>query len=535
MMFVDITTQPGMGPMRGSLDFTFRDDALNARNAFVPEKGPEQTQQYTLNLSGTLLKERTSFSLSAGGASLYDSANIFAATPGGPAQRRRAPPVGSRELQRPHRSRADQVAHAARELPAERERAAQPRRRQLRPRRTAPTRARSDDRLLRFSETGPWSTVAVRRDAPAAALDHRPSRRRRSRRRRSGCSTPSPSGGAQQAGGRAAPRSSTPPTSTGRRARHSIRAGHARRGRAGIAATTAPTTSARSRSRASRTTRPAGRRPTRGASAIRSSTYSQWQAGLYVQDDWRARKNLTLSAGVRQEVQTHLDDRWNLAPRAGFTWSPFKSGKTTVRGGAGIFYDWLEAETYEQTLRVDGMRQQDLVVRNPGYPDPFAGGIFQEVLPDEQVPAGRRPRDAAPGDGQRRRQPAADAADGPQRELQPHRRATIGSAAATSTRRVPDGTRPDPAFGNVTQVESTARMRGDTVNVGFNINIPAPAHVPVRELLVDQPEERRRRPVQPAGRQLRPRRASGARRPAFRTTSSAPCSTPACRRTSASA
>ena len=68
MMFVDIVTQPGLGPIRGGIDFSFRDDSLNARNAFQREKGPEQTQQYTFNLSGTLLKERTSFSLRAGGA-----------------------------------------------------------------------------------------------------------------------------------------------------------------------------------------------------------------------------------------------------------------------------------------------------------------------------------------------------------------------------------------------------------------------------------------------------------------------------------
>src|SRR6185312_1181627 len=65
------------------LDFTFRDDSMNARNAFVDEKGPEQTQQYSVNLSGTLLKERTSFSLSAGGASLYDYASVLAALPEG--------------------------------------------------------------------------------------------------------------------------------------------------------------------------------------------------------------------------------------------------------------------------------------------------------------------------------------------------------------------------------------------------------------------------------------------------------------------
>jgi hypothetical protein len=36
-----------------------------------------------------------------------------------------------------------------------------------------------------------------------------------------------------------------------------------------------------------------------------------------------------------------------------------------------------------------------------------------------------------------------------------------------------DGVRPDPTAGNVTQVESTASLRGQTVNVGLNFNIPA--------------------------------------------------------------
>src|SRR5262249_33770612 len=79
---IDIATQPGLGPLRGGMDVTFRDDALNARNAFQSEKGPERTQQYNVNLSGTIFRDRTSFSLAAGGASLYDAANIYAAVPG---------------------------------------------------------------------------------------------------------------------------------------------------------------------------------------------------------------------------------------------------------------------------------------------------------------------------------------------------------------------------------------------------------------------------------------------------------------------
>ena len=65
------------------------------------------------------------------------------------------------------------------------------------------------------------------------------------------------------------------------------------------------------------------------------------QAGFYLQDDIRIRRNLTITPGVRYEVQTHLDDYNNIMPRVGITWSPFKSGATTLRGSYGIFYDWI--------------------------------------------------------------------------------------------------------------------------------------------------------------------------------------------------
>ena len=47
MMFVDIATAPGLGPLRGSVDFTFRDDALNARNAFQEREGPRAATSST--------------------------------------------------------------------------------------------------------------------------------------------------------------------------------------------------------------------------------------------------------------------------------------------------------------------------------------------------------------------------------------------------------------------------------------------------------------------------------------------------------
>ena len=59
-------------------------------------------------------------------------------------------------------------------------------------------------------------------------------------------------------------------------------------------------------------------------------SYSQYQAGWYLQDDFRLTKNLQVSLGLRQELQTHVDDSWNLAPRAAFTWTV---AKTNIRGG----------------------------------------------------------------------------------------------------------------------------------------------------------------------------------------------------------
>src|SRR5262249_16207631 len=72
------------------------------------------------------------------------------------------------------------------------------------------------------------------------------------------------------------------------------------------------------------------------------------QAGFYIQDDIKPRKNLTLSPGLRYEIQTHVHDLRDLGPRFGATWAPFASGKTTLRGSVGVFYDWLPTGTYEQ-------------------------------------------------------------------------------------------------------------------------------------------------------------------------------------------
>ena len=78
------------------------------------------------------------------------------------------------------------------------------------------------------------------------------------------------------------------------------------------------------------------------------SSISQYDVGLFAQDDWRVRPNLTFSYGLRYEWQTNITDHGDFAPRMGFAWAPgnAKNGrqKTVIRGGFGMFYDRVERD-----------------------------------------------------------------------------------------------------------------------------------------------------------------------------------------------
>jgi hypothetical protein len=81
--------------------------------------------------------------------------------------------------------------------------------------------------------------------------------------------------------------------------------------------------------------------------------------GVFLQDDWKARPNLTFAFGLRWDNETILKDRNNFGPRLSFAWDPLKSDKTVVRGGYGIFYNRALLRTLDDyiltsnTLRVD--------------------------------------------------------------------------------------------------------------------------------------------------------------------------------------
>jgi hypothetical protein len=97
----------------------------------------------------------------------------------------------------------------------------------------------------------------------------------------------------------------------------------------------------------------------------------QYDAGPFVQDDWRVRPNFTLSFGLRYEVQTNVSDYHDIAPRFGFAWAPgtARNGrqKTVIRGGFGMFYDRVGANLTLRTLQLNGFNQLQYVVQNPNF------------------------------------------------------------------------------------------------------------------------------------------------------------------------
>jgi hypothetical protein len=131
------------------------------------------------------------------------------------------------------------------------------------------------------------------------------------------------------------------------------------------------------------------------------ATVSQFDIGLYGQDDWKVRPNFLFSFGLRYEYQTNTHSP-NFAPRVAFAWSPTsnnaKPPKTVIRGGAGIFYNRFGPFNTLQAHRFNGTTtQQYNVTETPLFingqvvpPVPSALDAFPNVPPVSLLPQSRQ-------------------------------------------------------------------------------------------------------------------------------------------------
>jgi hypothetical protein len=464
---IEITTKPGMDGWRGMTNFGFRDETLNARNAFAPTLGAEQYRRFGFNLDGPLVKGRTSLAINVEGNANYDSQTVNALTPSGTVSDsiRRPSDDMSATVRVDHQLTQSQLMRLEfRAETSERE--------NLGVGDTdlydrAYTREGEEQRL-RFSLNGLiFPKVAhelkVQYSSDTTVID-------------SISADPAivvidsfSTGGAGQytdRRGRMLEIEDNIDFQIGKQ--HRMRAGILLEGmwyrsdelRNGNGTWTFGGLEQYALGLASTYTRRVG------STLV---NYDQFQGAWYIQDDYTPSKKLSLSFGLRHEVQSHLDDRWNFAPRVGVTWTP---GKYTLRGGYGIFNDWYESSVYEQTLRVNGITQQEIVVQNPVYPDPTGGALGNPLPPGKYLSAlYEMPY-------------LHQASISVERTFLENLRVMTAytmmrgrdQIRARNLNAPPAGglepVRPDPSLGNITAIESTGRTEIDRFMVNVNYAIP---------------------------------------------------------------
>jgi hypothetical protein len=468
--FVDVITQPGVGPIRGSANGSFRDGSMSARSQFTPTKGPEQIRGYGFNIGGAIIKQVSNFSIGVNGFNNFVTPNLNVATLTG----KRFDVLNVRQpfssvnvnglfdyaltkdqtlrfgYSQNNNSRSNQGVGSY-DLPERAFKSTQ-NRYQFRALEAGPIGRRTfiNTRMtMAWVDFGNISSV----EAPTIIVQDAFT-----------------SGGAQQAG-RVHGRNLTFASDV-----DYVRGIHSWRGGVQLYADWY---------RANLSNNYLGTYVFSSLAAYEAGTpllytrsvgdpnlnFFHARTGGYFQDDIRVKKGLTLSPGLRYSYQTHVPDRAAYEPRLGITWAPTKSGKTTLRASGGIFHGWLDPGIWWQTVRSDGQHQRDIIITNPSYPDPGPGGVTSPankyVLGEYKL--NKNLRYSAGVDQRFSPRASVNVLYNYYHQDQLPRGKNLNPFIG--------GVRPDPAFGNVISTVTDAEIIRHEVFVNFNVSLvnPGPA------------------------------------------------------------
>jgi hypothetical protein len=109
---------------------------------------------------------------------------------------------------------------------------------------------------------------------------------------------------------------------------------------------------------------------------------------LFVQDDFRVRRDLTINLGLRYEQQTYTDSRLGFNPRIGFAYDWGGRGKTVLRGGFGIYQSQI-VDNAEANYALTGPTGVFNYIASPGqigFPTSVAGAPLPAFPAGAQIP-----------------------------------------------------------------------------------------------------------------------------------------------------
>lgn len=191
--------------------------------------------------------------------------------------------------------------------------------------------------------------------------------------------------------------------------------------------------------------------------------------GGFVQEEFRLRPNLQVTAGLRYDWQNYFPDNNNFSPRLSIAYAPGKDRKTVIRTGAGLFYDRTGPGPIFDLLRYDGVRLLRYVISDPAFPYVPALGVPQPASVVRLDPTIKIPVTLQYGIGVERQLAKSTTVTVNYTGLRGMNQFRSRDVNAPLPPLYP--VRPNSAYSQIRQIESSADLQNHSLEIGMRGNV----------------------------------------------------------------